>query len=105
MELNQSTKMMLEALDKSEKSIKKIGDLLVQAALERGVDKDNISSVGGAVSMTFAHMIADICGIPESKVFTMAATPAIAVVAAPYIRELLAHVEVDEIEKSELGED
>jgi hypothetical protein len=50
-------------------------------------------------------MIADICGIPESKVFTMAATPVIAVVAAPYIRELLAHVEVDEIEKSELGEE
>ena len=105
MEHNQSTKTMLEALEKSDKLIKKVGDQLVQAALERGVDKDNISSVGGVVSVAFAHMITDFCDIPESKVFTIAATPVVAVVAAPYIRELLAHVEVDEIEKSELGEE
>lgn len=105
MEHNQSTKTMLEALEKSERLIKELGDQLVKAALERGTDIDNVASVGGAMTMTFAKTIADSCDIPDSMVFSMATTPVVAVVAAPYIRELLAHVEVDEIEKSELGEE
>lgn len=105
MKYNQTTKTMLEALEKSEKLIKKVGDQLVQKSLERGIDADNIASIGGAISVTFAHMLTDFCSIPESKVFEIAATPVVAAVAAPYIRELMAHVEVDEIEKSELGEE
>ena len=105
MEYNQTTKTMLEALEQSEKLIKKVGDQLVKESLERGVDADNIASVGSTISMTFAHLLADFCDIPESKDFSIAATPVVAVVAAPYIRELMAHVEVDEIEKSEFGEE
>lgn len=94
MEHNQSVKTMLEAIEKSERMVKTIMDSCVDMTIAKGdLSLDNVASIGAALSKTIAKLVCMCTGLPEGMNDSIAATPPIAVVTAPYIRKLLAMVE------------
>lgn len=105
MEHNQSVKTMLEAIEKSERMVKTIMDSCVDMTIAKGdLSLDNVASIGAALSKTIAKLVCMCTGLPDDMNDSIAATPPIAVVTAPYIRKLLAMAE-DKAEANEKKED
>lgn len=94
MEHNQSVETMLEAIETSERMVKTIMERCTELVIEEGdLSLENVTSIGAALNKTIAKLICMCTGLPEDVNNSIAATPPVAMITAPYIRKLLAMAE------------